>query len=168
MGFVFPGVGFAMVDTTTSLHHWPIMTLSAFRQSAVAVSGHAVGPHMHDRSKLNPEGARPYLVVLMLAAIWIAAAALRPETTLHLGPVLLPLVPLLVIGRLTNALPSVLFGVFVGFTVLVILGVLGNLDGPALEPFDSAAEESVFALLAAGAAGVLFARLARQGVDHSV
>ncbi|MDA2978721.1 MAG: hypothetical protein O3B42_03015 [Actinomycetota bacterium] len=123
---------------------------------------------MHSETKLNLDDARPYVIVLMLATIWIVTAALRPETTLHLGPILLPLVPLVVTNSSTNAVRLVLFGVLVGFAVLGALGVLGMLDGPAFKPFDSAAGESVFALLAAGTTGILFARLARRGVDHSV
>lgn len=123
---------------------------------------------MHTESKLKLEDAKPYVIVLLLRAVWVVAAALRPETTMHLGPVLLPLAPLMVTDRSTNGVIPVLFGVFIGFVVLGALGVLGMLEGPAFTPFDSAVAESVFALFAAGTAGVLFARLARRGMDQCV
>lgn len=123
---------------------------------------------MRTRNWLNLGNPQPYVIVLLLATVWIAAAALRPETTLHLGPVLLPIVPLIASDRTTNVLPAVIFGVVVGTVVLAILGDLNMLDGPALEPFNSVVAESVFALLGAGVVGALLARLTRRGVDQRV
>ena len=88
-----------------------------------------------------------------IAAVWIVAAVLRPETTLHLGPILLPLIPAFLLRGHAKAQVGVLGGAVIGAGVLGILLVSGNLDGPALEPFSSVISESVTLLLAATAAG---------------
>jgi len=100
-------------------------------------------------------------VVALLAGVWLVAAILRPDSTFHLGPVLLPLVPLLTTPRDSDPRQAILFGIATGFVVLLILGIGGRLDGPAFEPFPSVAAESVFALLASGAVGLVFARATR-------
>ena len=88
-----------------------------------------------------------------IAVVWIVASALRPETTLHLGPILLPLMPAFLLRNEDNAYLGVLGGTAIGIGVLVILQVSGNLDGPALEPFTSVLVESFVLLAAAAAAG---------------
>ena len=85
-----------------------------------------------------------------IAVVWIVASALRPGTTLHLGPILLPLMPAFLLRNDDNAYLGVLGGTVIGLGVLVILQVSGNLDGPALEPFTGVVVESLV-LLAAGA-----------------
>jgi hypothetical protein len=89
-----------------------------------------------------------------IAAVWIVAAALRPETTLHLGPLLLPLIPAFLLRGQEGAYAGVLGGAALGAGVLVVLLLSGNLDGPALEPFTSVITESVVFLAAATAAGL--------------
>ena len=88
-----------------------------------------------------------------IAVVWMVAAALRPETTLHLGPILLPLIPAFLLRGQEHAFAGVLGGTAIGAGVLAILLVTGNLDGPALEPFTSVITESVVFLAAASAAG---------------
>lgn len=88
-----------------------------------------------------------------IGLVWIVAAALRPETTLHLGPLLLPLMPAFLLRGQDGARGGVLGGTATGATVLVILFLSGNLDGPALEPFTDVLVESVVFLAAATAAG---------------
>lgn len=87
-----------------------------------------------------------------IGAVWIIAAVLRPETTLHLGPILLPLIPAFLRRGQSRAYAGVLGGTAIGAGVLVILLLSGNLDGPALEPFTSVLAESVVFLAAATAA----------------
>ena len=89
-----------------------------------------------------------------IAAVWIVAAALRPETTLHLGPLLLPLTPAFLLRGQDGAYAGVLGGAAIGVGVLAILLLSGNLDGPALEPFTSVIAESVTFLATATAAGL--------------
>jgi hypothetical protein len=89
-----------------------------------------------------------------IGVVWIVAAALRPETTLHLGPILLPLIPAFLLRGQDKAFTGVLGGAAIGAGVLVILLLSGNLDGPALEPFTSAITESMTFLAAATLAGL--------------
>jgi hypothetical protein len=89
-----------------------------------------------------------------IAVVWIAAAALRPETTLHLGPILLPLMPAFLLRNDGNGYLGILGGTAIGVAVLVGLQISGNLDGSALEPFTSVLAESLVLLAAAAAFGV--------------
>ena len=89
-----------------------------------------------------------------IAVVWIVASALRPETTLHLGPILLPLMPAFLLRNDDNAYLGVLGGTAIGVGILAILQASGNLDGPALEPFTSVLAES-FVLLAGALAAAL-------------
>jgi hypothetical protein len=90
----------------------------------------------------------------VIAAVWIIAAVLRPETTLHLGPLLLPLIPAFLLRGHASAYAGVLGGAAIGAAVLVVLLLSGNLDGPALEPFTSVIAESVALLVVATAGGL--------------
>jgi len=89
-----------------------------------------------------------------IGAVWIAAAALRPETTLHLGPLILPLLPAFLLRGQTRANVGVLGGALLGLGVLAVLALSGNLDGPPIEPFTNVLVESVILLAAATAAGL--------------
>jgi hypothetical protein len=89
-----------------------------------------------------------------IAVVWIVASALRPETTLHLGPILLPLMPAFLLRNDDNAYLGVLGGTAIGVGILAILQASGNLDGPALEPFTSVLVESFVLLAGASAAGL--------------
>ncbi|MEN8238390.1 MAG: hypothetical protein ABFR53_04210 [Actinomycetota bacterium] len=93
----------------------------------------------------------------VIAAVWIGAAALRSETTLHLGPLIVPLLPAFLLRGQESAYAGVLGGTVIGAGVLVILVLSGNLDGPALEPFTSVIAESIVFLAAASAAGLAVA-----------
>ena len=88
-----------------------------------------------------------------IAVVWIVAAMLRPETTLHLGPILLPLIPAFLLRGQDRAFVGVVGGTVIGTGVLAILLITGNLDGPALEPFTNVITESVVFLAVAAAAG---------------
>jgi hypothetical protein len=92
-----------------------------------------------------------------IAAVWLFAGFIRSDTTLHLGPLLLPLVPA-VLGRDTeHPVRITLFGIGAGTTTILILLATGNLNGPALEPFPNALIESVVFLVAGGAIGLILA-----------
>jgi hypothetical protein len=89
-----------------------------------------------------------------IGAVWIVAAALRPETTLHLGPLILPLLPAFLLRGQDRASIGVLGGAVLGLGVLAILALSGNLDGPPIEPFTNVLVESVALLGAATVAGL--------------
>ena len=88
-----------------------------------------------------------------IAVVWMIAAVLRPETTLHLGPILLPLMPAFLLRGQDHAFAGVVGGTAIGAGVLAILLLSGNLDGPALEPFTNVITESVVFLAVASTAG---------------
>lgn len=95
-----------------------------------------------------------------IGAVWVIAAMLRPETTLHLGPILVPLIPAFLLRGQSSAYAGVLAGTAIGVGVIAILLVSGNLDGPALEPFTNVLTESVVFLVGATAAGFGVVRFA--------
>lgn len=103
----------------------------------------------------------PFGVSALLAAIWVISAIVRPEATFHLGPLVLPLVPLILTTPNTSSLWPILFGFGLGALVIASLSANGRLDGPALEPFSSATAESVALLIVAGVIGLLLARFTR-------
>ena len=106
------------------------------------------------------------MIIGMLAFVWVAAAALRPDTTFHLGPLLLPIAPLLVADHASDRRLPVLLGVVTGAAVIGLLAAVGLLDGPALASFDSATAESVVVLLVAGALGLLLAFVTDRRVHN--
>jgi hypothetical protein len=94
------------------------------------------------------------------AALWLAVAALRPDSTFHLAPLLVAGVPPLTMAfddssGATSRSVTVAAAIGVGLALLatVILAVVGRLDGAALEPFGNAVAESVVAAIVGGAAG---------------
>ena len=115
---------------------------------------------MTTRSIGAPAQRQTYLAIVGVAAIWILAAVLRSETTFHLGPVVLPLIPLLVAPP-EGRMKAVGIAVGAGAAVIVILSVTGNLSGPAFEPFPSAVAESVFTLIGTGIFALGFAGVTR-------
>jgi hypothetical protein len=115
------------------------------------MTSQAIGP---------PAERHTYLTIAGLAGVWILAAVLRSETTFHLGPVILPIIPLLNTPK-ENRMKAVSVAVGVGAAVIAILSVTGNLSGPAFEPFPSALAESVFMLVGTGILALGFARMTR-------
>lgn len=96
------------------------------------------------------------------AALWLAVAALRPDSTFHLAPLLVAGVPPLTMAfddssGATSRSVSIAAAIGVGLALLAttILAVVGRLDGAALEPFGNAIAESVVAAIAGGAAGLI-------------
>lgn len=94
------------------------------------------------------------------AALWLAVAALRPDSTFHLAPFLVAVVPPLVIafdeslGATARSVTiAATIGVGLALLATTILAVVGRIDGAALEPFGNAVPESVAAAIAGGAAG---------------
>lgn len=107
-----------------------------------------------------PAERQPYFAIAGLTVVWVVAALLRTETTFHLGPIILPLIPLLIApkGSRTRAI-GVAAGVGAG--VIALLSVTGNLSGPAFEPFSSAVAESVLTLIGSGILALGLARVTR-------
>ncbi len=89
-----------------------------------------------------------------IGGVWLIVAFVRPDTTLHLGPLLVPLIPAILSRGTDHAIRSTVAGIVMAGIVLVILTASGNLSGPALGPFpDALAESLVF--LAMGSVGAL-------------
>jgi hypothetical protein len=72
---------------------------------------------------------------------------------MHLGPLILPLLPAFLLRGQRNAYAGVLGGAAIGAAVIALLQFSGNLDGPPFEPFTSVLVESVVFLAVATAAG---------------
>jgi len=97
-----------------------------------------------------------------VAAIWILAALLRSETTLHLGPVFLPLIPAFLLKGDERALQGVVAGIALGAATITLLSLTGNLDGPPIEPFTSTLTESFVVLAGSGGLALVFARFTQK------
>ena len=94
------------------------------------------------------------------AALWLAVATLRPDSTFHLAPLLVAGVPPLAVAfddalGATARSVTIAAAIGVGLALLatMILAVVGRLDGAALEPFGNVVAESVAATIAGGATG---------------
>lgn len=107
-----------------------------------------------------PALRQTYLAIAGLAGVWVVAALLRTETTFHLAPIILPLIPLLIAPK-GNRTKAVGVAVGVGAGAIAILSVTGNLSGPAFEPFSSAVAESVLTLIGSGILALGLARVTR-------
>lgn len=95
------------------------------------------------------------LWVVGVAALWLVVALARSGTTLHLGPLLVPLIPLVVARKEDFALRATGVAAAIGLVVIAALWITGNLDGPALSPFPSALAESLVFLAAGTAIGLV-------------
>ena len=96
-----------------------------------------------------------------IAALWLVTAFVRGDTTVHLGPVLLPIVPAM-LGRGTNHPQRLtLLGLATGSAVITILYLTGRLSGPAVPPFSDALTESITLLAVGGIAGLGITTLVR-------
>lgn len=94
-----------------------------------------------------------------IAGLWLIVAFARPDTTLHLGPLLVPLIPAILSRGTEHAIRSTLVGIVMAAATLVILAASGNLDGPALGPFPDALAESVVFLAIGSVGGLAYAKL---------
>lgn len=101
-----------------------------------------------DHSSINAQST--LLWVAGVATLWLIVALARSGTTLHLGPLLVPLIPLVVARRESFAMRMTGAAAAIGLAVITVLWATGNLDGPALSPFPTALAESL-AFLAVGA-----------------
>lgn len=97
-----------------------------------------------------------------IALVWIVAAFLRSDTTLHLGPLLIPLIPAFLGRDSDHPRRAVLLGIVIGALVVTTLALTGNLDGPALSPFPNALTESIALLAVGSAVGMVYAASARR------
>lgn len=97
-----------------------------------------------------------------IAFVWLITAFVRTDTTMHLGPLLLPMVPAILGKNTDHQLGLTLVGVATGAAVVVVLYLTGNLNGPALSPFSSALTESISLLAVGSVAGVAMTALLRR------
>ncbi|MGI9528742.1 MAG: hypothetical protein ACR2NG_03450 [Acidimicrobiia bacterium] len=95
------------------------------------------------------------LWAVSVAALWLTVALVRSGTTLHLGPLLVPLIPLVVARTEGFALRATALASAIGLGVVSVLWATGNLNGPALDPLPSALAESLAFLLAGTVIGVV-------------
>jgi hypothetical protein len=137
-----------------------VLRVSYVRHMSDACPGRGVATGMTSQAIGAPARRQTYLTIAGIAGVWILAALLRSETTFHLGPVILPLIPLLIAPK-ENRMKAVGVAVGLGAAVIAILSVTGNLSGPAVEPFPSALAESVLTLVGTGILALGFARVTR-------
>lgn len=97
-----------------------------------------------------------------VALVWILAAVMRSETTLHLGPVFMPLIPAFLLKGDERVVPGIVAGIALGASTITLLSLTGNLDGPPLEPFQSTLTESFVVLAVSGLLALVFARLTER------
>ena len=122
--------------------------------------GAGVATDMSQPTIVAPGEQQTYLVIAGLAGVWVVAALLRPETTFHLGSIILPLIPLVVATK-DERTKAIGVAVGVGAVVIAFLSLTGNLSGPAFEPFPSALAESVLTLIGSGILALGLARFTR-------
>lgn len=97
-----------------------------------------------------------------IALVWLIAAFLRTGTTLHLGPLLLPLIPA-ILGRDTqHPIRLTFIGIGAGIGTTIVLLVTGNLNGPSLSLFPDALTESLALLAIGGVVGLAISASGRQ------
>ncbi|MCL1601424.1 MAG: hypothetical protein M3112_07805 [Actinomycetia bacterium] len=97
-----------------------------------------------------------------IAAAWLIAAFLRSGTTLHLGPLLLPLIPA-ILGRNTeHPIRLTLIGIVTAIGAIVVLFLTGNLSGPSLGAFPDALTESIAFLAIGSVVGLIIAASGRR------
>ncbi len=112
---------------------------------------------------------RGLLYTAGLAAVWLIAAAVRPEVTYHLAPILvagsLPVAMVLDCDRAPGMKVLVLAS-GVGFVVAVataaLLAVAGWMEGPPFGAFATAGGESIAGAAFGAVAGLLLAALWRR------
>lgn len=85
-----------------------------------------------------------------IALVWIVAAIVRPDTTLHLGPLLVPLLPAIMMDGSRRAVAATMVAIVIGLGATALLAATGHLSGPAIRPFPDALTETLV-LLALGA-----------------
>lgn len=98
-----------------------------------------------------------------IAAIWLIAAFLRPGTTLHLGPLLLPLIPAILGRDAEHPIRLTLIGIATAVAAIAVLFSTGNLNGPSLGAFPDALTESIVFLAIAGVTGLIISASSRGG-----
>lgn len=110
---------------------------------------------------LNGRPARSVGSSLVFAAIWVVAAALRPELTFHLAPLIVagaaPVILALEARGVGNSEPPLAAAGLLATGLAVAatggLSAAGWLEGPSLLPTGGAALEAAMFALAGGTAG---------------
>ncbi len=93
--------------------------------------------------------------VVGFASLWAAGAVIVPESTFHLGPLIVAAVP--AIGTRHRRLFWAPVGTCLAVGVSLVLATLGHLGGPSLLPVGGALFESTVAAVLGGLAGFIFA-----------
>lgn len=98
-----------------------------------------------------------------LGAVWAVAAALRPDTTYHLAPLLIAAtLPFVLVSEQSTvavrvAAAGAAGGVAVALIATIALGMADLLRGPSLLPFGGAVVEAVGFSVGGGAVGMVAA-----------
>lgn len=101
-------------------------------------------------------------VTLAIALVWITYALVRDDTTVHLGPLVVPFVPVATAHGAPRIVALTGFATALAAVVVVVLAATGNLDGPALGPFADATAESLVTLGVSASAALAVALLSRR------
>jgi hypothetical protein len=112
---------------------------------------------------------RGVLYSVGLTAVWLLAAAIRPEVTYHLAPTLvagaLPVTIVLDRGQDPGVgvlAASAAIGFAIAVITAVLLGAAGWLEGPTIGPFTSGLSESVAGAAFGAVTGLLVAAVSRR------
>lgn len=116
-------------------------------------------PHTNRRAVPGSPGV---VVAIALAVLWVVLGVARPGITYHLAPLLVAAVPSFPAGEAHTAMPAVargLLGLALSGSASVALVWLGALNGPALDPFTSATQESLVLAVVGAVSGFVVALL---------
>ena len=97
-----------------------------------------------------------------ITLVWVSYALLRDGTTVHLGPLIVPFVPVAMAYGAPRVVALTGFATALTAVAIAVLASTGNLDGPALGPFSDATVESMVMLAVAAPAALAVAALSRR------
>ncbi len=101
-------------------------------------------------------------LTVAITLVWITYATIRGDTTVHLGPLIVPFVPVATGYGAPRAAILTWFATALAAGAIVVLSTTGNLDGPAIGPFSDATIESVVVLAISAPAALVLASLSRR------
>lgn len=97
-----------------------------------------------------------------ITLVWLTYALVRDGTTVHLGPLIVPFVPVATAYGAPRVVALTGFATALTGVAIVVLASTGNLDGPVIGPFGDAIVESVVILAVAAPAALAVAALSRR------
>ncbi len=91
---------------------------------------------------------RRWFPPLAFAVLWVAVAAIRPNTTFHLAPLIVAAAAAL--GGREGRVRWAAAATAVAVAIALSMSRLGLLEGPSLQPFDGALSEAITAAIVGG------------------